>query len=118
MARCPLGVCPSGQRERAVNPPAQPTEVRILPPPSGSLEQSAAVDVNEVEVRAADPRDAESVARIHIETWQFAYAHAFPQAGLDRLAAGLDGRIRFWQETIESKENARILVACREGRIL
>src|SRR3954447_3453321 len=29
----PLGVCPSGQRERAVNPSAQPTEVRILPPP-------------------------------------------------------------------------------------
>ena len=28
-----LGVCPSGQRERAVNPSAQPTEVRILPPP-------------------------------------------------------------------------------------
>jgi hypothetical protein len=26
-------VCPSGQRERAVNPSAQPTEVRILPPP-------------------------------------------------------------------------------------
>ena len=29
------GVCPSGQRERAVNPSAQPTEVRILPPPFG-----------------------------------------------------------------------------------
>jgi 2-methylisocitrate lyase-like PEP mutase family enzyme len=31
--RLSLGVCPSGQRERAVNPSAQPTEVRILPPP-------------------------------------------------------------------------------------
>src|SRR5262249_10309158 len=30
------GVCPSGQRERAVNPSAQPTEVRILPPPFSS----------------------------------------------------------------------------------
>src|SRR6478672_3650938 len=30
------GVCPSGQRERAVNPSAQPTEVRILPPPHAS----------------------------------------------------------------------------------
>jgi hypothetical protein len=28
------GVCPSGQRERSVKPSAQPTEVRILPPPS------------------------------------------------------------------------------------
>ena len=26
------GVCPSGQRERSVKPPAQPTKVRILPP--------------------------------------------------------------------------------------
>src|SRR5205823_8040326 len=31
------GVCPSGQRERAVNPSAQPTEVRILPPPLPTL---------------------------------------------------------------------------------
>ena len=28
------GECPSGQRERTVNAPAQPTQVRILPPPS------------------------------------------------------------------------------------
>src|SRR5207245_7273534 len=33
----PPGVCPSGQRERAVNPSAQPTEVRILPPPLSLL---------------------------------------------------------------------------------
>jgi hypothetical protein len=30
------GECPSGQRERTVNAPAQPTEVRILPPPLAS----------------------------------------------------------------------------------
>ena len=28
-----MGVCPSGQRERAVNPPAQPTVVQIHSPP-------------------------------------------------------------------------------------
>jgi hypothetical protein len=32
----PPGECPSGQRERTVNAPAQPTEVRILPPPLAS----------------------------------------------------------------------------------
>ncbi len=31
-----LGRCPSGQRERAVNPSASPTEVRILPGPPHS----------------------------------------------------------------------------------
>jgi ribosomal protein S18 acetylase RimI-like enzyme len=76
------------------------------------------VPANEVEVRAADPRDAESVARIHIETWQRAYAHVFPEAGLDRLAAGLDGRIQFWRETIESDEDVRVLVACQGVRII
>jgi ribosomal protein S18 acetylase RimI-like enzyme len=76
------------------------------------------VGVNEVEVRTADSRDAESVARIHIETWQLAYAHSFPQAGLDRLAASLDGRIQFWRRTIESDENARVLVACQEARTI
>ena len=29
------GECPSGQRELTVNEPAQPSQVRILPPPSG-----------------------------------------------------------------------------------
>src|SRR5919109_3013054 len=29
----PTGECPSGQRERSVKPSAQPTQVRILPPP-------------------------------------------------------------------------------------
>jgi ribosomal protein S18 acetylase RimI-like enzyme len=73
---------------------------------------------DEVEVRAADPRDAESIARIHIETWQLAYAHVFPPAGLDRLAAGLGGRIQFWRETIESDGNARVVVACERARII
>ncbi len=36
------GVCPSGQRERAVNPSAQPTEVRILPPPLARAAGTAA----------------------------------------------------------------------------
>jgi ribosomal protein S18 acetylase RimI-like enzyme len=89
---------PAGQHKRAANCELMPT--------------------NEVEVRAGDPHDAESVARIHVETWQRAYAHVFPQAGLDRLAAGLDGRIQFWRETIESDENVRVLVACQEARII
>ena len=76
------------------------------------------MDANAVEVRAADPRDAETVARIHIETWRLAYAHSFPQARLDRLATGLDGRVQFWHETIASNENSRVLVACQEARII
>ena len=35
---CPAGEFPSGQRGRAVNPLAQPSEVRILSPPLGGLD--------------------------------------------------------------------------------
>src|SRR2546430_4570132 len=41
------GVCRSGQRERAVSPSAQPTEVRILPPPSRW--DTSIVEVPEIE---------------------------------------------------------------------
>jgi hypothetical protein len=42
----PPGECLSGQKERTVNPPAMPTQVRILPPPS-ALRDSAAEPARE-----------------------------------------------------------------------
>ena len=54
-------VSPTSQRERAVNPPAQPTEVRILPPPLRAREarsrarvESASARRRSSVVRAAD----------------------------------------------------------------
>ena len=47
MPRTP-GVCPSGQRERAVNPSAQPTEVRILPPHFRATDATASPTQNDV----------------------------------------------------------------------
>jgi bifunctional DNA-binding transcriptional regulator/antitoxin component of YhaV-PrlF toxin-antitoxin module len=37
------GECPSGQREHAVNVPAMPTQVRILPPPSPGPSREAVI---------------------------------------------------------------------------
>ena len=37
-------------------------------------------------IRRATPDDAESVARVHVETWQAAYAHVFPREGLESLS--------------------------------
>lgn len=44
-SRVPLGECQSGQMERAVNAPAMPTQVRILPPPSLQADGSDAVGI-------------------------------------------------------------------------
>jgi hypothetical protein len=49
------GVCPSGQRERSVKPPAQPTEVRILPPPFGRLPYSVRSDLEEPAEARGEP---------------------------------------------------------------
>ncbi len=37
-------------------------------------------------IRPGTPADAEDVARVHIETWQAAYAHVLPREGLERLS--------------------------------
>ena len=37
-------------------------------------------------IRRATPEDAEAVARVHIETWQAAYAHVLPREGLESLS--------------------------------
>jgi ribosomal protein S18 acetylase RimI-like enzyme len=41
-------------------------------------------------IRAGTPEDAEAVARVHVQTWQAAYAHALPQDQL--MALSVDQR--------------------------
>jgi hypothetical protein len=55
-------VCPSGQRERAVNPSAQPTEVRILPPPLTHAvpHRSLTCDYAHVSARLSPARPADA----------------------------------------------------------
>src|SRR6266496_3379296 len=43
-------------------------------------------------IRRATPEDAEAVARVHVETWQAAYAHVFPREGLEGLSANRGAR--------------------------
>jgi ribosomal protein S18 acetylase RimI-like enzyme len=47
-------------------------------------------------IRAGTPADAEGVARVHVETWQAAYAHVFPRDRL--LALSVEDRAGFWRE--------------------
>lgn len=82
----PPGECPSGQRERAVNASAQPTQVRILPPPS-----SAAQPTREPERR---PRTRSGVTRVWGKRRITLPESAAQEAGIrigDRLRTHSDG---------------------------
>ena len=61
-------------------------------------------------IRLGTPDDAEGVARVHVETWQAAYAHALPQAQLQALSM---------EEAVErSRRRPPTFVAERDGEIL
>jgi GNAT superfamily N-acetyltransferase len=46
-------------------------------------------------IRPGTPDDAEAVARVHVQTWQAAYAHALPR---ERLAAlSVEERAEMWR---------------------
>jgi ribosomal protein S18 acetylase RimI-like enzyme len=43
-------------------------------------------------IRPGTPEDAEAVARVHVETWQAAYAHVFPREELELLGGERSAR--------------------------
>ena len=46
-------------------------------------------------IRKATPGDAEAIARVQVETWRAAYAHAVPAGTLAK--ASVDDRVRLWR---------------------
>jgi ribosomal protein S18 acetylase RimI-like enzyme len=46
-------------------------------------------------IRPGTPDDAEAVARVHVETWQAAYAHALPRVQL--MAQAPQDRVEMWR---------------------
>jgi GNAT superfamily N-acetyltransferase len=46
-------------------------------------------------IRPATAADAESVAEVHVETWQTAYRHVFPRERLEALTT--ERRAEFWR---------------------
>jgi ribosomal protein S18 acetylase RimI-like enzyme len=61
-------------------------------------------------IRPGTPDDAEGVARVHVETWQAAYAHALPSEQLPALSV---------QDAVQRHRNRPPgLVADRGGEIL
>jgi GNAT superfamily N-acetyltransferase len=67
-------------------------------------------------VRAATPADAQSVARVHVDTWRAAYAGLIPQAVLDGLS--VERREEFWRSIAGAPGESRLLVAEANGRVI
>jgi ribosomal protein S18 acetylase RimI-like enzyme len=61
-----------------------------------------------VTIRQATAADASGIARVHVDTWRFAYSGIVPQDFLDALNAA--GRAAMWKEEI-AREDAHVLVA-------
>jgi ribosomal protein S18 acetylase RimI-like enzyme len=70
-------------------------------------------------VRDATPADAEAIARVHVSTWQGAYAQVFPEEGLRALDERLEARTAWWTETIEAgAPRAHTLIAAADGVVV
>ena len=65
-------------------------------------------------MRRATPEDADEIARIQVETWCVAYAHAFPADYLAGLS--VDERRPRWAQTLSEAVND-VFVAERDGAV-
>jgi len=66
-------------------------------------------------VRPASPRDAKTIAEIHVVAWQAAYAHLMPDDFLKKVT--LEKRLAYWREAIEFSE-PQLLVATEDDKII
>lgn len=53
-------------------------------------------------IRRARRDDAAAIARVHVRTWQVAYAHVFPAEALGRLV--VEPRVRLWNEFLSDDD--------------
>jgi ribosomal protein S18 acetylase RimI-like enzyme len=60
-------------------------------------------------IRQATPEDAEAIARVHIRTWQGAYAHVFPPEEL--AAISLEVRTRSWRTILGRSSRTHVAEA-------
>jgi len=67
-----------------------------------------------MQVRQAAVADAEAIARVHVQTWQAAYAHVFGHERLDGL--DVSRRIARWTRSLSGGETA--FVAEEDGLIV
>jgi len=64
-------------------------------------------------VRPAEPRDADGIARVHVRTWQQAYAGFVPDSFLSAL--DVERRTEVWRRDLAPGSRARVWVATTDG---
>lgn len=70
-----------------------------------------------VEIRNAQPADAEQIAQVHVKSWQTTYQKIVDEEVLS--AMNWEDRVESWRETIQSQgDEAIILVAVENERIV
>jgi len=68
-------------------------------------------------IRSAQPSDAAGIARVHVRSWQQAYAGLMPAEYLDALEKTLTQREAGWRKAIEDAQE-QAFVALVEGEIV
>ncbi|WP_248751744.1 GNAT family N-acetyltransferase [Pseudomonas sp. MWU15-20650] len=68
-------------------------------------------------IRDALPKDAKSIANVHVRSWQQAYLTLMPAEFLASLTATLPKREAYWAHAIESKESD-VLVAEVDAKVI
>lgn len=72
--------------------------------------------MTDVTIRPATLKDAAGIARVHVDSWRFAYRGLLPQAVLDGLS--VEARTRFWEHGVtHPRPRAVTLVALRDDRV-
>jgi len=56
-----------------------------------------------LQIRLAEGNDAFQIAKVHVDTWQFAYRGQMPGAFLNSLS--VERRTKFWQEALSNPNN-------------
>ncbi len=73
--------------------------------------------MNDFIIRPAKKEDASQVAKVQVETWQYAYKGQLPQEHLDKLS--IEQRTKRWQEILsDQKEPRNTFVAETDNHIV
>jgi ribosomal protein S18 acetylase RimI-like enzyme len=69
-----------------------------------------------MEVRRANPEDAEAIAAVHVRSWEAAYRGLLPEAWF--AGRSLQRRTTMWRELLRGDEHTRVFVACLNGTLI
>ncbi len=73
-------------------------------------------ELADVQIRAAEPGDAEQVAKVHVASWRQAYTGVISDEYLARL--DVDARIERWRRILEDEPETKVWVADDDGRVI